>query len=61
MLELLTIIGLILLILYPPIAMKSLTIVIGSIKIVGPVAIVLIVAGVLLNISNYSAMHKPYR
>jgi hypothetical protein len=45
----LIILGLILLILNPPIAMKSLSVVVGSIRIVGPVAIVLILSGGLLN------------
>ena len=45
----LIIVALILLILNPPIAMKSLSVVIGSIKIVGPVAIVLILSGALFN------------
>lgn len=45
----LIILGLILLILSPTIAMRSLSIVVGNIRIAGPVAIVLIVAGVLLN------------
>lgn len=50
MLELLILIGLVLLFLNPPIAMRSLTIVFGSIKIVGPVAIVLIIIGLSSNI-----------